>query len=64
MLGTLWDVTDGDIDRFTTVLLESWLSAGSGAPLLDHVGPARQATDHRHLTGAAVVVYGLPVHLK
>ncbi|XP_030230781.1 LOW QUALITY PROTEIN: separin [Gadus morhua] len=64
VLGTLWDVTDRDIDRFTTALLESWLSAGSGAPLLDYMGPARQATQLRHLVGAAPVVYGLPVHLK
>ncbi|CAL8335764.1 unnamed protein product [Lota lota] len=64
VLGTLWDVTDRDIDRFTTALLESWLSAGSGAPLLDYMGPARQATHLRHLIGAAPVVYGLPIHLK
>ncbi|CAL8339223.1 unnamed protein product [Merluccius merluccius] len=64
VLGTLWDVTDRDIDRFTTALLESWLSAGSGAPLLDYMGPSRQATHLKHLIGAAPVVYGLPIHLK
>ncbi|AWP02957.1 putative separin [Scophthalmus maximus] len=64
VLGNLWDVTDRDIDRFTKALLESWLSEGSGAPLLDHMGPSRQATHLKHLIGAAPVVYGLPVHLQ
>ncbi|KAM3621454.1 uncharacterized protein V6R79_011383 [Siganus canaliculatus] len=64
VLGNLWDVTDRDIDRFTKVLLESWFSAGSGAPLLDYMGPSRQATHLKHLIGAAPVVYGLPVHLQ
>ncbi|CAL9704114.1 unnamed protein product [Knipowitschia caucasica] len=63
VLGNLWDVTDRDIDRFTKALLESWLSSGSGAPLLDFMGPARQATILKHLIGAAPVVYGLPIHL-
>lgn len=64
VLGNLWDVTDRDIDRFTKALLESWLSAGSGAPLLDHMGPSRRATHLKHLIGAAPVVYGLPIHLQ
>ncbi|KAK7879134.1 hypothetical protein WMY93_034082, partial [Mugilogobius chulae] len=63
VLGNLWDVTDRDIDRFTTALLESWLSSGSGSPLLDFMGPARQAPILKHLIGAAPVVYGLPIHL-
>ncbi|KAF1391553.1 hypothetical protein PFLUV_G00043310 [Perca fluviatilis] len=64
VLGNLWDVTDRDIDRFTKALLESWLSAGSGAPLLHYMGPSRQATHLKHLIGAAPVVYGLPIHLQ
>ncbi|XP_047440147.1 separin [Mugil cephalus] len=64
VLGNLWDVTDRDIDRFTKALLESWLSAGPGAPLLDYMGPSRQATHLKHLIGAAPVVYGLPIHLQ
>ncbi|KAM9408555.1 separin [Pholidichthys leucotaenia] len=63
VLGNLWDVTDRDIDRFTKALLESWISAGSGAPLLDYMGPSRQATHLKHIIGAAPVVYGLPIHL-
>ncbi|KAJ7999129.1 hypothetical protein DPEC_G00212200 [Dallia pectoralis] len=64
VLGNLWDVTDRDIDRFTTALLESWLSAGPGAPILDHMTSSRQATHLKHLIGAAPVVYGLPIHLR
>ncbi|KAM4612859.1 separin [Polymixia lowei] len=64
VLGNLWDVTDRDIDRFTKVLLQSWLSAGPGAPLLDYMGASRQATHLKHLIGAAPVVYGLPIHLQ
>ncbi|XP_064161060.1 separin isoform X1 [Anguilla rostrata] len=64
VVGNLWDVTDRDIDRFTTTLLQCWLSAGRGAPLLDHMAPSRQATYLKHLIGAAPVVYGLPVSLR
>ncbi|KAJ8359018.1 hypothetical protein SKAU_G00155430 [Synaphobranchus kaupii] len=64
ILGNLWDVTDRDIDRFTKALLQSWLSAGRGAALLDHMASSRQATYLKHLIGAAPVVYGLPVSLK
>uniref|UniRef100_A0A3Q4HSX9 separase n=1 Tax=Neolamprologus brichardi TaxID=32507 RepID=A0A3Q4HSX9_NEOBR len=64
ILGNLWDVTDRDIDRFTKALLESWFSAGSGAPLLDFMGSSRQATHLKYLIGSAPVVYGLPVHLS
>ncbi|XP_017271200.1 separin [Kryptolebias marmoratus] len=64
ILGSLWDVTDRDIDRFTKALLESWLSAGSGAPLLDYMGSSRQATHLKYLIGAAPVVYGLPIQLQ
>ncbi|XP_072307616.1 separin [Eucyclogobius newberryi] len=63
VLGNLWDVTDRDIDRFTKALLESWFGSGPGAPLLDFMGPARQAPILKHLIGAAPVVYGLPIHL-
>ncbi|XP_010879832.2 separin [Esox lucius] len=64
VLGNLWDVTDRDIDRFTKALLESWLTAGPGAPLLDHMASSRQVTFLKHLIGAAPVVYGLPIHLR
>ncbi|XP_053492769.1 separin isoform X2 [Ictalurus furcatus] len=64
VLGNLWDVTDRDIDRFTSALLQSWLSAGSGSSLLQHLVQSRDATHLKHMIGAAPVAYGLPVHLR
>uniref|UniRef100_A0A8C0RT85 separase n=1 Tax=Canis lupus familiaris TaxID=9615 RepID=A0A8C0RT85_CANLF len=63
-LGNLWDVTDRDIDRYTEALLQGWLRAGPGAPLLYYVNQARQAPRLKHLIGAAPVAYGLPVCLR
>lgn len=63
-LGNLWDVTDRDIDRYTEALLQGWLGAGPGAPLLYYVGQARQAPRLKYLIGAAPVAYGLPVSLR
>ncbi|XP_047405825.1 separin isoform X1 [Sciurus carolinensis] len=63
-LGNLWDVTDRDIDRYTEALLQGWLGAGPGAPLLYYVNQARQAPRLKYLIGAAPVTYGLPVFLR
>ncbi|XP_075407729.1 separin isoform X2 [Tenrec ecaudatus] len=63
-LGNLWDVTDRDIDRYTSALLQGWLGAGPGAPLLCYVAQARQAPRLKYLIGAAPVAYGLPVSLR
>ncbi|KAK3575127.1 hypothetical protein QTP86_020811 [Hemibagrus guttatus] len=64
VLGNLWDVTDRDIDRFTSALLQSWLSGGSGSSLLQHLVRSRDATHLKHMIGAAPIAYGLPVHLR
>ncbi|XP_048219440.1 separin isoform X2 [Perognathus longimembris pacificus] len=63
-LGNLWDVTDRDIDRYTEALLQGWLGAGPGAPLLHYVNQARQAPRLKFLIGAAPIAYGLPVTLR
>ncbi|XP_027805493.1 separin [Marmota flaviventris] len=63
-LGNLWDVTDRDIDRYTEALLQGWLRAGPGAPLLYYINQARQAPRLKYLIGAAPVTYGLPVFLR
>ncbi|XP_036064572.1 separin [Onychomys torridus] len=63
-VGNLWDVTDRDIDRYTEALLQGWLGAGPGAPLLYYVSQARQAPRLKYLIGAAPVAYGLPVSLQ
>ncbi|XP_027526023.1 LOW QUALITY PROTEIN: separin [Corapipo altera] len=64
VLGTLWDVTDRDLDRFAQALLRGWLGGGPGTPLLPHLSQARQAPRLKSLIGAAPVAYGLPVSLS
>ncbi|XP_017694149.1 PREDICTED: separin [Lepidothrix coronata] len=64
VLGTLWDVTDRDLDRFAQALLQGWLGGGPGTPLLPHLSQARQAPRLKSLIGAAPVAYGLPVSLS
>ncbi|KAJ3020136.1 hypothetical protein HKX48_001242 [Thoreauomyces humboldtii] len=70
VVANLWDVTDGDIDKFSQRMLEEWhLVAG---PYADHsntsiaqaVMTARDACKLKFLTGAAPVVYGIPVYLR
>ncbi|XP_040845089.1 separin [Ochotona curzoniae] len=63
-LGNLWDVTDRDIDRYAEALLQGWLGAGPGAPLLYYISQARQAPRLKYLIGAAPIAYGLPVSLR
>ncbi len=63
VLGNLWDVTDRDLDRFTSALLQSWLSAGSGSSILQHLAQSRNATHLKHIIGAAPIAYGLPVYI-
>lgn len=65
VVGTLWDVTDRDIDRFLSTLLEPYLNkkneVGTYKPLPLLVSNARSACLMRYLVGASTVVYGLPV---
>jgi separase len=79
MVGTLWDVTDKDIDRLSTEVLKklsfdsSHLSSSTrGAPGIlpiselsnvQAVGASRDECKLKYLTGAAPVVYGMPVYM-
>ncbi|KAG8465051.1 hypothetical protein KFE25_012414 [Diacronema lutheri] len=63
VVGTLWDVTDGDIDRFCAALLAECAAEG-GVPLLPALARARAACKMVRLVGAAVVSYGLPMHVR
>lgn len=73
VVANLWDVTDGDLDRFFIRLLASWQEdspvAGAGAvaragtSLLGSVTAARTVCKTPWLVGAAPVVYGLPTLL-
>ncbi|KAK4457426.1 Separin [Cladorrhinum samala] len=55
VVGTLWDVTDRDIDRFAGKCFEG---------LVEAVADARGACRFRFVTGAAVAVYGIPIFVE
>lgn len=72
VVGTLWDVTDRDIDRFAGRMLEEWGVVGRGgfggrkgergrASIVQAVARARGVCKFRHVNAASVVVYGIPV---
>ena len=66
-VANLWDVTDKDIDRFSTALLADWLrtaeGAGGGDDIARALPAARAACRLPHLIGAAPVCYGVPTAL-
>ncbi|AEO57472.1 hypothetical protein MYCTH_2117988 [Thermothelomyces thermophilus ATCC 42464] len=55
VVGTLWDVTDRDVDRFAAGLVED---------LVEAVTRARGRCKFRFVTAAAAVVYGIPVYVE
>ena len=57
-VANLWDVTDGEIDRFCEALVDG-CTAGGSLPVA--VAGARRACRLEFLTGAAAVCYGVPV---
>ncbi|KAK0748788.1 peptidase family C50-domain-containing protein [Apiosordaria backusii] len=60
VVGTLWDVTDRDIDRFAGRMLEGEKKMS----LVEAVAEAREGgCRFRFVTAAAVVVYGVPVYV-
>ena len=62
VVGNLWDVTDKDIDRYCTGLLNSMLENRRGkANLGELVQQCRLNCRLMYLIGASPVVYGLPV---
>ncbi|KAJ5099300.1 hypothetical protein N7532_006301 [Penicillium argentinense] len=76
LVATLWDVTDKDIDRFSTSAFDTWGLLGkekmdrkshaeSGDIGLDTaIAGARSSCVLKYLNGAAPVVYGVPVFLE
>ena len=64
MVANLWDVTDGDIDKYLQELLTTWLASDTGTLLSTVVQQSRQACKMKYLVGCAPVVYGLPVGIK
>ncbi|KAL7551191.1 hypothetical protein ACHAWF_014394, partial [Thalassiosira exigua] len=68
VVGTLWDVTDRDIDRYCLALMEEYFPSQDDtlppriAPSLAKcVAKARRACKLRYLVGSAPVCYGVPV---
>ena len=64
IVGTLWDVTDGDIDRFAIDMLERFFNDDVSSSLAECVDKARSACKMRYLVGCAPVCYGFPVSLS
>lgn len=74
LVATLWDVTDRDIDRFTTTTFDEWgliakkenkdKKRGLDVSLDTAVARSRGACVLKYLNGAAPVVYGVPVFLE
>lgn len=66
VVGTLWDVSDGEIDRFTLSLLSLWAGAsekrhdGTFVSLAEAVARSRSACRTPYLVGAACIVLGAP----
>lgn len=76
LVANLWDVTDGDIDKFSQAVLDKWQmtaervrgweresSQSKGTSLVAAVAQSRDACKLKYLTGAAPVVYGIPLYL-
>jgi hypothetical protein len=62
VVGNLWDVTDGELDRLTKALLMNWLDQGLPLPLA--LAQARKTCQFRFLVAAAAVCYGVPVRVS
>lgn len=73
LVANLWDVTDGDIDRFSQSVFDKLgltakqLKKGKGdadsRSVAAAVAGSRNACKLKYLTGASPVVYGIPIYL-
>ena len=63
VVGNLWDVTDRDIDKFCTTLLESFLNGDGTRSMAKCVADARSSCKMKHLVGLAPICYGIPAYL-
>lgn len=61
VVGTLWDVLSGDIDKVTVSMLEEWGGKGDDQGDLDRaIQIARTKCRLPNLTGCSIVKYGIP----
>ncbi len=66
VIANLWDVTDGDIDRFSTGLIQNWRSSshsGAAVCLSTSLQNARNVCQLKYLVGAAPVLFGIPTEI-
>eukprot|EP01117_Protostelium_nocturnum_P013835 TRINITY_DN5208_c0_g1_i1.p1 TRINITY_DN5208_c0_g1~~TRINITY_DN5208_c0_g1_i1.p1 ORF type:complete len:2117 (-),score=738.52 TRINITY_DN5208_c0_g1_i1:380-6730(-) len=62
IVGNLWDVSDREINRFTSSLMHSWFKGNESLPCA--AAKARQSCLMRFLVGSAPIVYGFPVFVQ
>ncbi|KAI0563963.1 Peptidase C50 [Gracilaria domingensis] len=67
VVGNLWDVTDGEVDRLTTSILREWLGVDEDGmhqeqrlSLAEALAKSRPKCKFSYLVGAACVVIGVP----
>mmetsp|Transcript_1696 Transcript_1696/g.2503 ORF Transcript_1696/g.2503 Transcript_1696/m.2503 type:complete len:1592 (-) Transcript_1696:820-5595(-) len=63
VVGNLWDVTDGDIDRYSLALINSFIDK-TPTSIARSVAEARSSCKMKYIVGLAPVCYGLPVTVK
>ncbi|GFO39560.1 separin [Plakobranchus ocellatus] len=63
VMGNLWVVTDKDIDKLTSCMVQQWMTTPSPLPLGLSLNRARNACKLVGLNGFAPVIYGLPVQI-
>ncbi|PIS54418.1 hypothetical protein CJI97_004121 [Candidozyma auris] len=67
IVSNLWDITDKDIDVFSTSVLRKWglvENDGDRISIASAVAESRESCVLRYLNGAAPVVHGLPLRLE
>ena len=64
MVGNLWLVTDKDIDKLTSNLVDRWMSQSKDISLGTLVSQARSSCRLVGLNGFAPVIYGLPINMN
>jgi len=63
--GTLWVVTDKEIDKLALYITKQWIGSNLSFSLLDIIPRIRNECRYKYLTGASFVYYGLPgIYLK
>jgi separase len=62
VVGNLWEVTDGDIDRFSHEFLENINNSNDN--IVMSLQKSRDSCVLNYLTGASPIIYGLPIFKK